>query len=91
MIYLEEIYIAGSAGEPMVGLEEVRPFRKTLALVPAIALVGYDVFLLRRFPKLSVFALFLVWLVTWFVISDFVFMGPAGEGIINALTSVFVW
>jgi hypothetical protein len=72
------------------GLEEVRLFRKLLALTPAIALVGYDAFLRQRILLLSVSSTALVWLVVWFIISDFVFLHPAGEAIIRALSSVFV-
>ena len=73
------------------GLAEVRFFRKLLALTPAIALVGYDALLRRRMLLLSVSSLALVWLVVWFIISDLVFLHPAGEAIIRALTKVFVW
>jgi hypothetical protein len=72
------------------GLGEVRVFRKLLALTPAIALVGYDA-LLRRRILLSVLSLALCWLVIWFIISDLVFLHPAGEAIIRALTRVLVW
>lgn len=75
----------------VLGLEEVRLFRKLLALTPAIALAGYDALLRRRTLLLSVSSLALVWLVIWFIISDFVFLHPAGETIIRALTRVFVW
>ena len=73
------------------GLEEVRLFRKLLALTPGVALVGYDALLRRRILLLSVSSLALVWLVVWFIISDLVFLHPAGEAIIRALTRVFVW
>jgi hypothetical protein len=36
----------------VVGLENVRLFRKLLAVAPAIALVGYDVLRQCRFPRL---------------------------------------
>jgi hypothetical protein len=75
----------------ILGLEEVRLFRKLLAVAPAIALVGYDLASLRRIPVLSLSLLALVWLVIWFVISDLVFLHPAGEMIIRALAKVFVW
>jgi hypothetical protein len=73
------------------GLGEVRVFRKLLALTPAIALVGYDALLRRRILLLSVLSLALCWLAIWFIISDLVFLHPAGEAIIRALTRVFVW
>jgi hypothetical protein len=75
----------------VLGLEEVRLFRKLLALTPAIALVGFDALLRRRILLLSVSSLALVWLVLWFMISDLVFLHPAGEAIIRALTRIFVW
>jgi hypothetical protein len=75
----------------VLGLEEVRIFRKLLALTPAIALVGFDALLRRRILLLSVSSLALVWLVVWFMISDLVFLHPAGEAIIRALTRIFVW
>jgi hypothetical protein len=74
-----------------LGLEGVRIFRKLLALTPAIALVGYDAVLRRRTLLLSISSLALAWLVVWFVISDLVFLRPAGAAIIRALTRVFVW
>ncbi len=75
----------------ILGLEGVRPFRKVLAAWPGIALVVYDALSLRRVPILSASLLALVWLVTWFTISDFVFQRPAGEAIIHALTRAVVW
>lgn len=74
-----------------LGLEQIRLFRKVIAVVPGIALVGYDAFFLRRIPALSVSLLALVWLVIWFTISDLVFLHPAGETIIMALTRILVW
>ena len=75
----------------ILGLEGVRPFRKVLAAWPGIGLVVYDALSLRRVPILSASLLALVWLVTWFTISDVVFQGRAGEAIIHALTRVVVW
>ncbi len=72
-------------------LEQIRLFRKVIAVVPGIALVGYDAFFLRRIPALSVLLLALVWLVIWLTISDLVFLHPAGETIIMALTRILVW
>ena len=73
------------------GLEEVRLFRKVLAMAPGIALVVYDGFLLRRIPILSVSSLALVWLIIGFIVSDLVFLHPVGEAIILVLTRVLVW
>ena len=75
----------------VLGLEEVRLFRKLLAVTPAIALVGYDALFRRRILLLSLSALALIWLVVWFIISDIVFMRPAGEVLIRVLTKIFVW
>jgi hypothetical protein len=75
----------------VLGLEEVRLFRKLLAAAPAIALVGYDASTLRRIPVLSLALFAPVWLVIWFAISDLVFLHPSGDLIIRALTRVFVW
>ena len=75
----------------VLGLEEVRLFRKLLAAAPAIALVCYDASSLRRIPVLSLSLLTLVWLVIWLLISDLVFLRPSGEAMIRVLTKVFVW
>ncbi len=75
----------------VLGLEGVRIFRKLLAVAPAIALVGYDLASLRRIPVLSLSLLALVWLFVWYLITDLVFLHPAGEAIIRALAKVFVW
>jgi hypothetical protein len=75
----------------ILGLGAVRPFRKVLAAWPGIALVAYDALSLRRVPILSASLLALVWLVTWFTISDVVFQRPAGEAIIHALIRMVVW
>jgi hypothetical protein len=75
----------------VLGLEEVRLFRKILAATPGLALIAYDAVSQRRIPILSLTLLALVWLVIWFVISDVVFMRPNGEVVVQALTRVFVW
>ena len=75
----------------LVGLEELRIFRKALAVVPGVALVAYDAWTSRRFPKLSTTLLAVTWLNIWFVVSDLIFMRPVGEAIISGLTRVFVW
>ena len=75
----------------ILGLEAVRPFRKVLAAWPGIAVVVYDALSLGRVPILSASLLALVWLVTWFTISDFLFQRPAGEALIHALTRIVVW
>ena len=73
------------------GLQGLRLFRKLLAAVPAIALIGYDSIVLRVVPVLSVSLLAIVWMVIWFVVSDVVFLNAPGEPLIRALTRVFVW
>ena len=75
----------------VVGLEEVRLFRKVLAVAPGIALLGYDALLLRRIPVLTASCLAVVWLIIWFIVSDLVFLHPTGEAIILALTRILVW
>jgi hypothetical protein len=75
----------------VLGLEEVRLFRKLLALTPAIALVGYDMLFSRRMMLLSLSSLALVWCVVWFIISDVLFLRPAGGALIRVLTRIFVW
>jgi len=75
----------------IVGLEEIRAFRKLLAMTPGIATVAYDALYHRRIPILSATLLTLVWLVVWFIISDYVFTHAVGEWIIDMLTRVFVW
>lgn len=74
-----------------LGFAELRLVRKLLAAAPALALVSYDLCLLRRVPVLSASLLALVWGVIWFVVSDFVFLHPTGETVVRALTRVFVW
>lgn len=73
------------------GLEGVRVFRKLLALAPGIAIVVCDALLRRQMLLLSVSLLALAWLIVWFIISDLVFLQPAGEEIIRALMRIFVW
>lgn len=73
------------------GLEEFRLFRKLLAVTPAVALVAFDASLRPRALPLSLSSLTLVWIVLWFLISDVVFLRPAGEAVIQMLTRVFVW
>jgi hypothetical protein len=74
----------------VLGLEEVRTFRKCLAVAPAIALVAYDALFWKQILLLSLSSLALVWLVVWFIISDMVFLRPQGEAIIRILAGVFV-
>ena len=73
----------------VLGLEGVRIFRKLLAVAPAIALVGYDLASLRRIPVLSLSLLALVWLFVWYLITDLVFLHPAGDAIFRAQAKVF--
>ena len=75
----------------LVGLDEVRLFRKLLAVVPGVVLVGYDAWRRPRLVPLSLGLLALVWLLLWFLVSDLVFMRPIGGSIIRTLTTVFVW
>jgi len=75
----------------IVGLEELRLFRKLLAVTPAIALVAFDAIRLRRLPLLSLSLLAIAWLILWYTVSDFIFMHPAGESITAMLTRIFVW
>lgn len=74
----------------LVGLEEVRIFRKVLSIAPGILLVVYDSIITRSFPVLSVLIVAVIWLVIWFNVTDFLFMQPAGEAIIETLTKVLV-
>jgi len=75
----------------VLGLEQVRLFRKLLAVAPGIALVGYDALSLRRVPVLSFLLLAMVWLFVWFLITDLLFLRPLGATIVQALIKVFVW
>jgi len=75
----------------VLGLEEVRLFRKVLAVAPAIALVGYDSLLQRRILLFDLSSLALVWLVLWFLVSDLLFLRSAGEAITQTLTRIVVW
>jgi hypothetical protein len=74
----------------VLGLDDVRAFRKLLAIVPGLALVAYDAVSWRRMLPFDVLSLGLIWLVVWFVITDVLFSRPAGEALIRALTGVFV-
>lgn len=74
-----------------LNLDGLRIFRKLLAVTPGLALVAYDALSQRRIPMLSGSLLALSWMVLWFVISDVVFMRPAGEAIVQALTHLLVW
>lgn len=73
------------------GLDDVRFFRKLLAIAPGIAMVGYDALFVRRMFFFSLSLLALVWLVTWFVVSDVVFLHPVGEAIVRTVTRLVVW
>ena len=73
------------------GLDDVRLFRKLLAVAPAMALVGYDALFQRRMLVFSLSMLALVWLEAWHVVSDVIFLRPVGEAIIRTLTKVMVW
>jgi hypothetical protein len=82
---------AADRASHVFGVDGIRLVRKLLAAAPAIALVGYDSIRLRRVPVLSASLLAIVWLVIWFVVSDVVFLGKAGEPVIRVLTRIFVW
>ena len=58
----------------------------TVAAADRVALV-FGLGDVRLFRKL----LAVVWLDLWFVASDALFMRPAGEVVVRALTRVFVW
>ena len=75
----------------LAGLDEVRLFRKLLAIGPGLALVGYDAWRRPLMLPLSLGLLALVWLLLWFLVSDLVFMRPIGGAIVRTLTTVFVW
>lgn len=75
----------------VLGLDDVRFVRKLIAVTPGMALVGYDALIRRRIFVFSLSSLALVWLVVGYVISDFVFLHPAGERIIRVLSEFFVW
>jgi hypothetical protein len=74
----------------LVGLEEVRLFRKVLTVAPGIVLVVYDSVITRSFPVLSLAVVAAIWLVIWFNVTDILFMQPVGEAIINALIRAVV-
>ena len=73
----------------LVQMEDVRIFRKLLAIAPGLALVAFDVVVLRRIFVPVVVALALTWLVIWFVVSDLLFMQPAGETLMHWLARPF--
>jgi hypothetical protein len=75
----------------VVGLHDVRVFRKTLALAPALALVAHDARYSRRTLPLSLVLLALASLVLWFIISDVLFLRPVGAVIVERLVRVFFW
>jgi len=70
--------------------DDFRIARKLLAVLPAIALVGYDALVLRIRPWLSAVLLTIVWAVIWYVVSDIVFEREIGEALIRELISIFV-
>ncbi len=75
----------------LVGLEEVRLFRRLLAVAPGIALVVYDASTLKRVPAFSLALLAGCWLHLWFYVTGLLFLPPLGEAIVAALVRVFVW
>ena len=73
----------------VLGVEEIRVFRKLLAVVPAIALVTFDILRLRKVPKFGVALLAIVWVHIYFVPFDFIFYEPLGQSIVLGLVDVF--
>ena len=74
----------------VVGIEEdIRLFRKLLAVVPGIALVAYDVWRARRVPKLAMSLLAVVWVLIYFNPLAFIFHEPIGESFVLGLVEVF--
>ena len=72
------------------GLDDVRLFRKVLAIAPGLALIFYDAIRLRRFPLFDSSVVVFVWLIIWFNITDLLFVSPAGEWIIQSLVKIVV-
>ncbi|MEQ1735497.1 MAG: hypothetical protein ABL886_03610 [Rhodoglobus sp.] len=74
----------------LLALDDVRLFRKALAVVPVLALVARDAWIRRRMLVLDVASLAVMWLVLWFVVSDILFLRPAGEAVLRRLSAIFV-
>lgn len=72
------------------GLDDIRLFRKVLAVTPSLALICYDAIRLRRFPLFDSSVVALIWLIIWFNITDFLFLSPVGEWIIQSLVKIAV-
>jgi hypothetical protein len=66
-----------------MSLDDVRLFRKALAVVPALALVGYDAATRRRLPVLALSLLGVVWLMNYFLLSDWLFDNDASARLIE--------
>jgi hypothetical protein len=66
-----------------VSLDDVRLFRKALAVAPALALVGFDAVTRRRVPVLGVSLLGIVWLLIYFLASDWLFDNDTGARLIE--------
>jgi hypothetical protein len=72
-------------------LDEVRVFRKLLAVAPGLALVAFDAWFKRTALLLSVSSLVVTWLLLWYTVSGLVFLRPAGEAVMRALSKILVW
>ncbi len=73
----------------VLAMDEVRVFRKVLAVVPAIALVACDFWRARAVPKLGLILLAVVWAQIYFIPLDFIFYEPIGESFVLGLVRMF--
>lgn len=69
----------------LTGLQDVRMFRKVLAIVPALALIVYDLAIWKRASRLVLGVLTVFWLVIYVVVSDSLFLTAFGESIVRTL------
>lgn len=67
------------------GLQEIRTFRKLLTVFPSLALIAFDTIFRRRVLLLDISIFAIVWLVTWYSISDVIFLHPVGEALIQLM------
>ena len=72
------------------GVDDIRLFRKVLAIAPGIVLIIYDGLCLRRVPVFSSSVVVFVWLIIWFNITDLLFLSPVGEWIIQSMVKIAV-
>jgi len=75
--------------EFLAGLDDVRPFRKVLAIAPGLALLVFDLVNRRRVFVQAVVAVAVTWLVIWFVVSDLLFAADAGANVIHWLVDLY--